>query len=110
VANVRLPWIRSAPLSNFYHSIFLFVGLVTIITAPFIYWKLDNDVSAARFLTEHEREQAVERLRANQTGIGSRELKWTQILEAALEPKTYLWIGMSLLLNVRHQHLRAADP
>jgi len=78
----------------------LFVGLVTIITAPFLYWKLDNDVSSARFLTEHEREQAVERLRANQTGIGSRELKWSHVLEAALEPKTYLWIAMSLLLNV----------
>ncbi len=86
--------------TNLYHSIFLFVGLVTIITAPLIYWKLDNDVSAARFLTQHEREQAVERLRANQTGIGSRELKWSHVLEAALEPKTYLWIGMALLLNV----------
>lgn len=76
------------------------MGLVTIITAPFIYWKLDNDVSAARFLTEHERVQAVERLRANQTGIGSRELKWNHIVEAAFELKTYLWVGMALLLNV----------
>lgn len=80
--------------------IFLFVGLVTIVSAPFIYWKLDNDVAAARFLTEHERVQAVERLRANQTGIGSREFKWPHVLEAAIEPKTYIWVGMSLLLNV----------
>lgn len=73
---------------------------MTIITAPFVYWKLDNDIPSARFLTEHERVQAVERLRANQTGIGSRELKWDHVLEVALEPKTYLWIAMSLLLNV----------
>jgi len=65
-----------------------------------VYWKLDNDVASARFLTEHERIQAIERLRANQTGIGNRELKWNHILEAALELKTYLWIGMALLLNV----------
>jgi hypothetical protein len=100
MADVGLPSISSKALSNLYYSIFLFVDLVTIMTAPIIYWKLDNDVSTARFLTEHEREQAVERLRANQTGIGSRELKWSHILEAALEPKTYLWIGMALLLNV----------
>lgn len=80
--------------------IFLFVGLVTIITAPFVYWKLDNDVTSARFLTEHEKVQAVERLRANQTGIGSREFEWKHAYEVLLEPKTYLWIGMSLLLNV----------
>lgn len=69
-------------------------------TAPFVYWKLDNDVTSARFLDEHERAQAVERLRANQTGIGSREFEWDQALEVLIEPKTYLWIGMSLLLNV----------
>ena len=81
-------------------SIFLFVGLVTIVTAPFVYWKLDNDVATARFLTEHERAQAIERLRANQTGTGTQELKWDHVLEIALEPKTYLWIGMALLNNI----------
>lgn len=89
--------------SEHFHSwriIFLFVGLVTIITAPFVYWKLDNDVTSARFLDEHERAQAVERLRANQTGIGSREFEWSQCIEVFLEPKSYLWVGMSLLLNV----------
>lgn len=65
-----------------------------------MYWKLDNDVGSARFLTEQERHQALERLRANQTGTGNRELKWSHVAELALEPKTYLWIGMSLLLNV----------
>ncbi|KAL2062118.1 hypothetical protein VTL71DRAFT_6384 [Oculimacula yallundae] len=80
--------------------IFLFVGLVTIVTAPFVYWKLDNDVATARFLNETEREQAIERLRANQTGIGSREFEWSHVWEVFLEPKTYLWFSMSLLLNV----------
>ncbi|PTB35309.1 hypothetical protein M441DRAFT_74414 [Trichoderma asperellum CBS 433.97] len=80
--------------------IFLFVGLVTIVSSPFIYWKLENDIPSARFLTEQEKAQAIERLRANQTGTGSREFKWRQLLEAAMEPKTYLWIAMALLLNV----------
>jgi MFS family permease len=80
--------------------IFLFVGLVTIVSVPFVYWKLDNDIPSARFLTEDEKPKAIERLRANQTGTGSREFKWSHILELAMEPKTYLWICMSLLLNV----------
>lgn len=82
------------------HSIFLFVGLLTVATAPFVYWKLDNGITSARFLTPHERAQGVERLRSNQTGIGSREFEWSQVWEVFLEPKTYLWIAMSLLLNV----------
>lgn len=80
--------------------IFLFVGLVTVATAPFVYWKLDNDIPSARFLTEEEKPKAIERLRANQTGTGSREFKWSHIGELALEPKTYLWVALSLLLNV----------
>ncbi|KAK4946514.1 hypothetical protein LTR10_014366 [Elasticomyces elasticus] len=80
--------------------IFLFVGLVTIISAPVVWWFLDNDIPSARFLTEPEKAQAIERLRANQTGTGNREFKWSHIAELAMEPKTYLWIGMSLCLNV----------
>lgn len=73
---------------------------MTIVTAPFIYWKLDNGVTSARFLNEKERLQAVERLRANQTGIGSQDFEMSEAIEVFLEPKTYLWVGMSLLLNV----------
>jgi len=80
--------------------IFLFVGLVTIVSAPVVYYFLDNDIPSARFLTDHEKAQAVERLRANQTGTGNREFKWAHVAEIAMEPKTYFWIGMSLLLNV----------
>ena len=91
--------INSSVLES-WQIIFMFVGLVTIITAPFVYWKLDNDIPSARFLTEQEKPQAIERLRANQTGTGSREFKWDHVLELALDSKTYLWIGLSLLLNV----------
>lgn len=65
-----------------------------------MYWKLDNDIPSARFLSDSDKPKAIERLRANQTGTGSREFKWSHILELALEPKTYLFVGMSLLLNV----------
>lgn len=80
--------------------IFLFVGLITIASVPFVYWKLDSSIPTARFLTPHERLQAVERLRANQTGIGSSVFDWSHIYEILYEPKTHLWISMSLLVNV----------
>lgn len=76
------------------------MGLVTIVSAPFVYWRLDNDVASARFLTETERAQGMERLQANQTGTGSSKFKFSHVLEAVLEPKTYLWIAMAMLLNI----------
>ncbi|KAI2631154.1 MFS general substrate transporter [Xylaria nigripes] len=81
--------------------IFLFVGLITIATAPFIYWKLDNDIPTARFLSPEDKPKAIERLRANQTGgTGeNREFKWAHVVEIFLEPKTYLWIVLSLFIN-----------
>jgi len=91
--------IQSSVLAE-WQIIFLFVGLVTIASVPFVYWFLDNDIPSARFLTEEEKPQAIERLRANQTGTGNREYKWSHIAELALEPKTYLWIGLAMLLNV----------
>ena len=92
------------------NSIFLFVGLVTIVTAPFVWWRLENDIPTARFLTTHEKVQAIERLRANQTGTGSREFKLSHIIELALEPKTYLFIGMTLLLNLGAQVSNTFGP
>ncbi|KAL4811048.1 major facilitator superfamily domain-containing protein [Aspergillus unguis] len=91
--------ITSGPLAE-WQIIFLFVGLLTVISAPLVYIFLDNDIPSARFLDETEKLQAMERLRANQTGTGSREFKIKQVFEAALEIKTYLWIGMALLLNI----------
>ncbi|PHH82723.1 hypothetical protein CDD82_5078 [Ophiocordyceps australis] len=91
--------IRSSVLQE-WQIIFLFVGLLTIISAPLVYWRLDNDIPSARFLSELEKAQAFERLRANQTGTGSRQFVWHQVAETVMEPKTYLWIAMALLLNV----------
>lgn len=75
--------------------------MVTVVTAPFVYWKLDNDVTTARFLTPEERLQAAERLRTNQTGVDVKhEFKWSQALEAVLDPKTWLWIILAMLPNL----------
>jgi predicted MFS family arabinose efflux permease len=83
--------------------IFLFVGLVTVATSPLVYWFLPNDIPSASFFNEHEKAQAIERLRANQTGTGSREFKMEQVKELLVEPKTWLFISMTMLLNIGTQ-------
>lgn len=78
---------------------FIFVGLLTIISVPLIWFLLDNDIPSARFLNDHEKLQAIERLRANQTGTGSRNFKWKHVVEVLLEPKTWLYVAMGVCLN-----------
>lgn len=79
--------------------IFLIGGILTVLTPPLIWWKLDNHISTARFLSPEDRVKGLERLRANQTGVGSSVFNWKQLLEALLEPKLWLWVGMSLTLK-----------
>lgn len=80
--------------------IFIFVGLVTVLTAPVVYWKMDNNVETARFLTPEERLQGIERLRSNNTGLVSNTFSWAQVYDTFVDPKTYMWFSMALLLNV----------
>lgn len=91
-------------------SIFLFVGLITIASAPIAYWRLDNDIASARFLTPNQRIQAVERLRANQSSASSSDFKWAHVKEVLLEPKTWFWIGMALLTNLGAQVANTFGP
>ncbi|KAI1162014.1 MFS general substrate transporter [Nemania serpens] len=89
----------NSPLLESWQIIFLFVGLVTIASAPLVYWRLDNDIPSARFLSEEDKTKAIERLRANQTGTGSREFKLGHVREMLLEPKTWLWVALSVFIN-----------
>lgn len=71
---------------------------MTLVTVPVIYWRLDDDIPSARFLTVSERAQAIERLRANQTGIGSRDLRWRHVVEMFLDVKCYLFATMTFAI------------
>lgn len=70
-------------------------------TGPVIYWRLDNNVADARFLSPEDRHKGAERLRANNTGASATnaKFKWVQVKEAALELQTFLFFGMTLLLK-----------
>ncbi|KAM0755202.1 MFS general substrate transporter [Meredithblackwellia eburnea MCA 4105] len=82
-----------------YQIIFLVFGIITVFVAPLVWLLIDNSVEEARFLSEEDKKKAVERLRANNTGIVSSEFKWAHIWECLYDPKTYPFIAMTLLVN-----------
>lgn len=71
---------------------------------------MENDIPSARFLSEQDKPKAIERLRANQTGTGTREFKMAHVLEVLLDPKTYLFIAMTILLNIGAQVAQTFGP
>ncbi|KAM0752342.1 MFS general substrate transporter [Meredithblackwellia eburnea MCA 4105] len=93
-----------------YQLIFIVTGCLTVLTTPVIWWRLDNSVVEARFLSEQDRYKGVERLRANQTGVQTTEFKKEQILEFVLDPKTYLFLGMSIAINMGASVITVMGP
>lgn len=80
--------------------LYLVLGLPTIITGAFCwYWMPDNQTNA-RFLNRREKLIAIDRIRGNFQGIGSRQWKWSQFREAFRDPRTYLYVLFSLLMNI----------
>jgi hypothetical protein len=53
----------------------------------------------AKFLNEHDKLLAVERLRANQMGVVSTNWKWDQAIESLLDLKTWLWFALIFVIS-----------
>lgn len=53
----------------------------------------------AKFLGEREKVIAVERLRANQMGIISREWRWDHVWETLLDVKTWIWFILIIAIS-----------
>ncbi|KAL1655736.1 hypothetical protein SLS61_001760 [Didymella pomorum] len=83
-----------------YQIIFLFCGLLTVLVAVPVYIFMPDSPMEAKFLNEHEKLIAVERLRMNQMGVASRVWKWDHVLEAFLDIKTWLWFSMLTAVSI----------
>jgi len=74
-----------------YQIIFLFCGLLTVCYAAVVLVLMPDSPMEAKYLTEREKVIAVERLRANQMGVASREWRWDHVWETLLDLKTWCW-------------------
>lgn len=76
--------------------IFLFCGGITLVFAVVSFFFFPDSPMEAKFWREGERDIAIERLRANQTGIVSRKWRWEHVWEALLDLKSYFWFFLVL--------------
>jgi MFS family permease len=74
-----------------YQIIFLFCGLLTVCYSVAVLVLMPDSPMEAKYLGEREKVVAVERLRANQMGVASREWRWDHVWETLRDVKTWLW-------------------
>lgn len=82
-----------------YQIIFLFCGCITVAFSAVMFWFMPDSPMEAKFLNHDEKLIAVERLRMNQTGVGSGLWKWDHVLETFIDPKTWLWFCLMLVIS-----------
>ncbi|KAG6902417.1 hypothetical protein C0995_000343 [Termitomyces sp. Mi166 len=78
----------------------IITGIITLITATAFWFLFPDSPTNAWFLTKEERVIAIQRIKVNQTGIENKHFKKEQMIEALLDPKTWLFALFSALNNV----------
>ncbi|TYJ58266.1 hypothetical protein B9479_001092 [Cryptococcus floricola] len=84
-----------------YQGIFLFMGGISLVLVPFVWFMMPNSPTTAKFLRGgNDRLIAIDRLKDNRTGTKASKFKWDQFWETYKDPKTYMWFAMWLLCAI----------
>ncbi|KAJ7124188.1 MFS general substrate transporter [Mycena epipterygia] len=78
----------------------IITGILTLITSTCFWFFFPDSPITAWFLTPQERVVAVLRLKESQTGVENKHFKKEQMIEALLDPKTWLFGLFSVFVTV----------
>ncbi|KAL0936815.1 allantoate permease [Colletotrichum truncatum] len=80
--------------------IFLFFGVITVAFSIVMFLYMPDSPVEAKFLNDHDKVIAVERLRMNQQGVMSREWRWDHLWESLRDPKTWIWFALIFSISI----------
>ncbi|PFH51092.1 hypothetical protein AMATHDRAFT_192003 [Amanita thiersii Skay4041] len=83
-----------------YQIVFLLLGLVTFFVGLISFYVFPDNPVRNRFLNAEEKVIAVERLRANQQGLETKEFKIAQTVEMFLDLKSWCWMTMMFVITI----------
>lgn len=83
-----------------WRMMFFITGAITIVWALVVGIFLPDSPVKAKFITERQKAIAVDRLRADQTGIENKTFKRDQVVETLKDPKTWLMILFNLWVSI----------
>lgn len=81
--------------------LFIFMGVFTSLVGLVAFFYLPNDISSCTFLTEEEKEAAIQHIKVNQTGQKNKKFKWYQVKELLIYDKqTWVLLMITLLTMI----------
>ncbi|KAK1511391.1 major facilitator superfamily transporter, partial [Colletotrichum abscissum] len=89
----------SSPLKE-YQIIFIFFGIITVVFSVIMFLYMPDSPVEAKFLNDHDKLIAIERLRMNQQGVMSREWRWDHFRESMLDIKTWCWFSLVFSISI----------
>ena len=93
-----------------WRSMFWITGAMTIVWACVIGIFLPDNPVKAKFVSEREKAIVVDRLRADQTGVENKQFKRDQMIEALLDPKTWLMFLFHIMISIPNGGLTNFAP
>ncbi|KAL2872871.1 hypothetical protein SGCOL_011991 [Colletotrichum sp. CLE4] len=89
----------SSPLKE-YQIIFIFFGIITVVFSIIMFLYMPDSPVEAKFLNDHDKLIAIERLRMNQQGVMSREWRWDHFKESIGDIKTWCWFSLIFSISI----------
>ncbi|KAF4158451.1 hypothetical protein CNMCM6936_002509 [Aspergillus lentulus] len=80
--------------------LFIIFGIITFLWGILMFFRLPDTPNTATFLTDEEKLLAIERLKANKAGYKRNTIDTAQIIEAFVDPKTWLLAVLILGFNI----------
>ncbi|EXJ91985.1 hypothetical protein A1O3_00535 [Capronia epimyces CBS 606.96] len=80
--------------------LFLVLGAFSVVWAVFLWIFLPDSPTTARWLTERQKYVCLVRIQGNNTGLEDKKIKWYQVRECLLDPKTWLLALFSCAQNI----------
>lgn len=78
--------------------LYITVGGVTWLWGIALFWLLPDNPATWKYLTDREKYIALDRVRENNTGVENKNVKWHQVLEAFIDPKSWvLFVGQIMV-------------
>lgn len=93
-------FITQSLLTQSLQWLFIIFGLITLVWAIVLAIFLPDTPENARFLTEQQRVDAVDRIRVNQTGMKNNNFKWEQVREVIKDPNVLLLMLFQLTFSI----------
>ncbi|KAF2805001.1 putative allantoate permease [Mytilinidion resinicola] len=93
-----------------WRSMFWITGAMTIVWAVVIGVFLPDNPVKTKFINERQKAILVERLRADQTGVENKTFKREQMIEAFLDPKTWLMFFFNIWISIPNGGLTNFSP